>query len=135
MSAPHPHPVWMSEFLEVTWLLPWIISHCPITTMWCGGLERALTHHPQDTCLPWSRDGLSSTRWACPARGKVGYPGPTQALSLGKGEQTIDTERTTILSPQKLSPDYSEINNTKSTENSMLAILLTIIVNNIWGAH
>lgn len=65
-----------------------------------------------------------------PCQGESWLP---KALSLGKGE--LDTERTTILSPHKLSPDYSEINNTKSTENSMLAILLTIIVINIWGAH
>lgn len=46
-------------------------------------------------------------------QGKVGYPEQTQALSLGKDEQTLGAERTTILSPHKPSPDDSEINDTK----------------------
>lgn len=61
-------------------------------------------------------------------RGEVGYPRQTQAVSSGEGEQTTEAERTTIFSPHKPSPDDSEINNAKSTENSMLAILMTIIL-------
>lgn len=44
-----------------------------------------------------------------------------------EGTETLGAERTTLPSPYKLSPDDSEINDTKCSENSVLAIIMAII--------
>lgn len=82
----------------------------------CGGWrELGLTIPGAHACLGAEMDSAPPNGPGLP-EGKVGYPEWTQALSLGKDEQILGAERTTILSPHNPAPDDSEINDTKSIQ-------------------